>query len=133
MAQTAQTIITRAARSLGYLGRTSTLSAADANDALVIFNAMLDSWSNENLLSFVVLEQSFPLVVNQSAYTIGPVGANITAARPLDITQAYVQDNGNNNFIITILPILIILALPFALLGWLVAWLFRRRRAKKEG
>ncbi|MCJ7667688.1 MAG: DUF4349 domain-containing protein, partial [Anaerolineae bacterium] len=35
-------------------------------------------------------------------------------------------------FIITILPILIILALPFALLGWLVAWLFRRRRAKKE-
>jgi len=36
-------------------------------------------------------------------------------------------------FIITILPILIILALPFALLGWLVAWLFRRRRAKKEG
>ena len=65
MAQTAQTIITRAARSLGYLGRTSTLSAADANDALVIFNAMLDSWSNENLLSYVVLEQSFPLVQPQ--------------------------------------------------------------------
>lgn len=36
-------------------------------------------------------------------------------------------------FIITILPILIILALPFALLGWLVAWLFRRRRVKKQG
>lgn len=36
-------------------------------------------------------------------------------------------------FIITILPILIILALPFALLGWLVAWLLRRRRVKKQG
>lgn len=35
-------------------------------------------------------------------------------------------------FIITLLPILIIIALPFALLGWLV-WLWRRRRAKKEG
>lgn len=33
-------------------------------------------------------------------------------------------------FIITLLPILIIIALPFALLGWLV-WLWRRRRAKK--
>ncbi len=36
-------------------------------------------------------------------------------------------------FIITLLPILIIIALPFVLLGWLVAWLWRRRRAKKEG
>jgi len=34
-------------------------------------------------------------------------------------------------FIITFLPILIIIALPFVLLGWLVAWLLRRRRAKK--
>jgi DNA repair exonuclease SbcCD ATPase subunit len=35
-------------------------------------------------------------------------------------------------FIITLLPILIIVALPFAVLGWLV-WLWRRRRARKEG
>ena len=34
-------------------------------------------------------------------------------------------------FIITLLPILIIIALPFAVLGWLV-WLWRRRRGKKE-
>ncbi len=34
-------------------------------------------------------------------------------------------------FIITLLPILITIALPFAVLGWLV-WLWRRRRAKKE-
>jgi len=34
-------------------------------------------------------------------------------------------------FIITLLPILIIAALPFAVLGWLV-WQWRRRRAKKE-
>jgi len=35
-------------------------------------------------------------------------------------------------FIITLLPILIIVALPFAILGWLV-WIWRRRRARKEG
>jgi len=34
--------------------------------------------------------------------------------------------------IITLLPILIIVALPFAVLVWLV-WLWRRRRARKEG
>jgi len=35
-------------------------------------------------------------------------------------------------FTITLLPILITIALPFAVLGWLV-WRWRRRRAKKEG
>ncbi len=35
-------------------------------------------------------------------------------------------------FIVTLLPILIIVALPFALLGWLV-WMWRRRSARKEG
>ncbi len=35
-------------------------------------------------------------------------------------------------FIVTLLPILVIVALPFALLGWLVVWIWRRRRAKKE-
>lgn len=34
--------------------------------------------------------------------------------------------------IITLLPILIIIVLPFALLGWLVAWLLRRRRRAKK-
>lgn len=105
MAQTAQTILTRAGKALGYVGRTETMSAQDSNDGIVIFNAMLDSFSNEKLLSFVVLEQSFPLQVNKSSYTIGPSGGpDIVAARPLDITQAYVRDSGNNNFNLNILP-----------------------------
>jgi hypothetical protein len=104
MSQTAQQLITRAAKSLGYLGRTAVLSAADANDGLVAFNAMLDSWSNEKLMSYVVLETSFPLVPGTSAYTIGPSGAAITAARPLNIDQAYVQDGSGNNYIMRVLP-----------------------------
>jgi len=39
----------------------------------------------------------------------------------------------STRFIITLLPILIIVALPFAALGWLAAWLWRRRRARKQG
>lgn len=102
---TAQTIITRAARALGYLGRTGVLSSADANDGLIILNAMLDSWSNEFLMSYEVQEQSFTLAVGQAAYTIGTTGSpNINLTRPLDITQAYIQDTGSNNYPMRILP-----------------------------
>ena len=96
-------VCTRAAKAIRYLGRTETLTAQDANDALTAFNAMLDSWSNERLISYVVLERSFNLVVNQQQYTIGTSGTpDITATRPLDILQAYVQDANGNNFLMNI-------------------------------
>lgn len=94
---TANQLFTRSAKALGYLGRTEVLSAGDANDILVLFNSMLDSWSNENLLSIVVLERSFALQVGVNSYTIGSGGV-INTTRPLDIGMAYVQDSGNNNF-----------------------------------
>ena len=96
-------VITRAGKAIRYLGRTEVLSAQDANDGLTCFNAMLDSWSNERLLSFVVLERSFTLTVNKSQYTIGTNGTpDISTTRPLDILQAYVQDSGGNNFLMNI-------------------------------
>jgi hypothetical protein len=100
---TANDLFTRSARALGYLGRGEVLSAGDANDILNIFNSMLDSWSNENLLSYVVLERSFALQVGVASYTIGSGGV-INATRPLDITMAYVRDTGSNNFIMRIQP-----------------------------
>lgn len=90
-------LFTRSAKALGYLGRTEVLSAGDANDIQGIFNSMLDSWSNENLLSIVVLERSFTLQVGVASYTIGSGGV-INTTRPLDISMAYVQDTGTNNF-----------------------------------
>jgi hypothetical protein len=98
---TASDIITRAARALGYLGRTETLSAGDATDGLNTFNALLDSWSNEKLMSYVTLQRSFPLVVGTQSYTIGS-GGDINVARPLDITQAFLRDAQNNDYPIVI-------------------------------
>lgn len=100
---TAQDIITNAARALGYLGRTETLSAADANDGLSCFNRMLDSWSNEFLMAYITTTQSFPLVAGQQTYTIGS-GGNINLTRPLDITQAFVRDTNNNDYGMAIVP-----------------------------
>jgi len=98
---TAAQVITRAAQAIRYLARGEVLSAQDANDGLTAFNAMLDSWSNENLFSYVVLERSFTLTPGTAAYTIGS-GGTLNVTRPLDILQAYVQDTDGNNFVMRI-------------------------------
>ncbi len=100
---TASDILTRAARSLGYLGRTEVMSAADINDALLTFNTMLDSWSNEKLMSYITLERTFTLIIGQQQYTIGP-GGNFNTARPFDITQAFITDSNQLRYPVTILP-----------------------------
>ncbi len=100
---TASQIITRAGRALGYLGRTEVLSAGDANDGLIAMNAMLDSWSNESLMSFFTLERSFALVVGQTAYTIG-AGGNINATRPFNIIRAFIRDVNNLDYPIQVVP-----------------------------
>lgn len=104
MAVTANDIIKRAMQALGILGRTESPSAGESGDALIVFNAMLDSWSNgEDLMSFVVLERNFTLVVGTASYTIG-TGATINQVRPGDISQAYIRDSIGNNFLMDIVP-----------------------------
>lgn len=98
---TASQVITRAAVAIRYLARGETLSAQDASDGLIAFNAMLDSWSNDNLFSYEVQERSFTLSISTASYTIGSGGA-INTTRPEDITQAYIQDTGGNNFLMNI-------------------------------
>lgn len=94
---TAGDIITRAARALGYLGRTETLSAADAVDGLICFNTLLDSWSNEALMSYVQ-------VLSTQALTSGTGTYNLTGtSRPLVITQAFIRDTNNNDFQLAII------------------------------
>lgn len=100
---TASDIITRAGKALGYLGRTEVLSAGDANDGLVVFNAMLDSWSNERLLSYVVLQRSFSLVAGTQTYTIGSGGV-INSTRPSNVLSAFVRDSNNNDYPMRIVP-----------------------------
>ena len=90
-------IITRSARALGYLGRTEVLSAGDANDGLACFNEMLQSWSNESLMSYVTLQRNFTLTANTQSYTIGS-GGTINVTRPYNIISAFVRDNDNNDY-----------------------------------
>lgn len=93
----ANQMLTRAARALGTLGRTETLGGIEANDGLDTFNALIDSWSNEKLMSHVTLQRSFTLTANTQSYTIGSGGV-INVARPLDITQAFVRDGNGQDY-----------------------------------
>ena len=103
MSVSANDLITRSMRALQALGGGEVPSATEANDGLTALNAMLDSWSNENLTAYAVLENSFVLSPGTNSYTIGSGGV-INVTRPLSITQAYVQDSVGNNFIMQILP-----------------------------
>lgn len=98
---TAQDIIQAALEELGIIGATDVPAAADANRGLAVLNAMIDSWSNENLMTFVISELSTVLVPGKSAYTIGTGTApptDIVAVRPLNIQGAYIQDPQGNNY-----------------------------------
>jgi len=79
------------------------INAADIARCLTVANDMLDSWSTEELACFAIQEQSLVLEINKSAYTIGPdPSADVNSARPLQIVQAYIQDNNGNNYGMTL-------------------------------
>ncbi len=64
-------------------------------------NSMLDSWSNENLTCYAILEQTGTIQPGVSSYTIGPGGAfNMT--RPLRILdgpgRAYLLDQNGDKY-----------------------------------
>lgn len=100
---TGLTIITDAMRSLRALGRLEVPSAAEATQGLAVFNSMLESFSNEDLMSYVLLQISHTLTINQQTYTIGD-GGNIDTTRPLDIQQAFIRDASNLDYPMRIVP-----------------------------
>ncbi len=82
---------------LGYLGRNETMSAQDINDAMRVFNRMLDSWSNEALASYVNTQRFFPTVFGKQSYTIGS-GGDINVTRPTEILSAFIRDTNSIDY-----------------------------------
>lgn len=99
---TVSDIVTRAARALGFLGRTETMSSADMTDGVNCLNEMLDSWSNEKLNSYVTLQRSFTLTIGTQTYTIGS-GGTINSTRPFDIDSAFLRDANSNDYPIRVI------------------------------
>lgn len=81
-------LITGAMRKTGQYAPGEAITAADANDALDVLNALLDSLSNESKLTFDSTENIVTLTPGQAIYTVG-AGGQINVPRPLQITDAY--------------------------------------------
>lgn len=81
------------------LGTGSSLSAEDANDALEVLNNMLSSFSAEGAMIFQETLETFNLVANKIAYTIGS-GLDFNTTKPLEIIAATVRQ-GDTDYTIT--------------------------------
>ena len=86
-------IVSRALKDIGALEAGETPTADAAQDAFDMLNDLIDAWSNDSMMVFYKTEVVFPVVSNQTQYTIGPNGG-ISAA-----FSAYV-----NGFTMTITP-----------------------------
>ena len=91
---TALDIISSALRLIGVLASGEVPSAAEAADALVILNDMVDQWNAEELMIFTVQRQVFTLIPGQQAYTMG-TGGDFNVPRPSRIDRAGIINLNN--------------------------------------
>lgn len=107
MSTTAQGIIEDALQAIRVYGVGETVAPVDLARGLSTLNTMVDSWSNESLACYEILEQSGLLIPGQAAYTIGP-GGNFNMTRPIRLIDgpgaAYVQDSNGNNYMCDVVP-----------------------------
>jgi hypothetical protein len=80
---TAGEVIQNALIELGVHQANETMSATDAQFGLGKLNRLLSQWSTRSVNIWTILSQRFTLSPSQVSYTIGPTGADFTAARPL--------------------------------------------------
>ena len=107
MPTTALDLITDALLGMGVYAPGEPITAADSSFCLQRLNTMIDSWSNEALMTFAILEQSGTLIPGQWQYTIG-TGGNFNMTRPLRILASpgscYVQDSNGNRYNLEVVP-----------------------------
>lgn len=82
---TTQDLINGALRLLGVIATGEDPAATESNDALVVLNDMIDTWSNEPLLIFENAYETLAITANQQSYQWGVGAADFTTARPQKI------------------------------------------------
>ncbi|MGE5621433.1 MAG: hypothetical protein ACM3VY_00250 [Candidatus Bathyarchaeota archaeon] len=88
---TALELITSALADIGAVAVGETLSADEANDALNVLNAMIDSWSAQHLAVYHIANVSGTLVPGQADYDIGTGASIFNTDRPIELKQAFVR------------------------------------------
>jgi hypothetical protein len=95
---TALDICKRALYLIGATALGETPTSDEVNDALIVLNTMLDSWSTERLSIYVITQDVLTLTPGQASYTIGPstLTPDLTVtARPLSVQDdSFIRLNG---------------------------------------
>jgi hypothetical protein len=93
---TAQQLINISLTNLGILDQGGTPSVSDSNAALDRLNLLIGQWRIQDLYIWSVGSATYPLVLAQKGYTIGPSAADFNAPRPNYIEQALISIPGPN-------------------------------------
>ena len=92
MTTSAGDIINGSLRLIGVLAEGETPSSETANDALVILNELIQSWSTESLSIFSTQDQIFTWTSGNISRTLGPSG-NFVGQRPIQLDDStYFRD-----------------------------------------
>jgi hypothetical protein len=89
-------IIYPALKKLGILATGENPSAQEQTDALTALNNMVDSFSNERLMIYSILRETFTLNAGQQTYQMGPTAADFVTTRPTKIENALIVAPGTN-------------------------------------
>src|SRR5215469_1569797 len=80
-------LLSSSARLAGFLASGETLQGNEANDCLAMAQQMIDTFQGDGLKLFAENVSTFPLILGQQAYTLGPVGTNFIMTRPPKIQR----------------------------------------------
>ena len=92
---TAQNIIDAALRALAVIDPESstTPTTTERTNALTALNYLVTSWQAEGMQVWCQKQYTHILTADTVSYTIGSSGADITASRPMGVTQAWLRSN----------------------------------------
>jgi hypothetical protein len=100
---TALSMIKRAMRLGGVLGKGEAPDNDEAQDGLDALNTMLESWRLERLLVYQIVQGSYTWPASTTSRTIAASGGNFTGQRPDRIEAAFVVDSSNQTFPVEVL------------------------------
>jgi hypothetical protein len=99
---TANDLITAAYRRARIIGQDQTLTAGESADALASLNRMLDSWWNDKLLVYQVVQENFALSIGNNSRTIG-TGGNFSTTRPVKIVDGCFVRIGDEDYPVAVI------------------------------
>jgi hypothetical protein len=88
---TAREIITKSLQKVGANFQNSGVTGDEATDALYALNALLSSLSNDSMMIYARVWQSFTLTPSTGSYTIG-TGGVFNTDKPMLIVSSYLRD-----------------------------------------